>query len=445
MNIVEFRALAEAKEIHTVEIAHPDQLGHLRGKRVPVDRFLRAWQRGVNIADAIFVFDVSCDLVDNEWINSDSGFGDMTLLPDLATTRILTHRPGYAMVFADAKELNGDPQPMSPRTVLAEQIARCEAAGLSPMVATEMENFLCLPDWTPAQTYIQYSSLTDGVELEFCIADMREALMGAGMDVESSNTEYAGGQIEINVTYGEAMRVADDTVLLKSIIKQVAREHGLRATYMPKPWTEEGGSGMHIHTSLNTVGGTNAFADSLEDPNELMRGWLGGLIEHAVSMSLLTSGPTVNGYKRIRPYTFAPTHVTWGGDNRSVLARCIMEADSPANRVEFRSSGADANPYLAIAAVLAAGVDGLERKLDPGTKSEGDKYGTPGDATPLPITLAEAIDAYEGSGLAALLGEKFSTTYLNLARHELGLYTDAVGEEGDEVSDFERDRYIEHT
>ena len=333
---------------------------------------------------------------------------------------------------------------MSPRSVLATQIARCHEAGLSPMVATELENFVCRPDWTPAQDSIQYSSLTDSLELEAAIADMRRALIGAGMDVESSNTEYACGQIEINVTYGEAMRVADNTALLKSVVKQIAREHGLRATYMAKPWAEEGGSGMHIHTSLNDAAGRNAFADSAQEPNELMRSWLGGLMEHAVSMSLVTSGPTVNGYKRIRPYTFAPTHVVWGGDNRTVLARCIMEENSPANRVEFRSAGADANPYLAIAAVLAAGLDGIERNLDPGPKGEGDKYGDPGDAAPLPTTLASAITAFAGSSLADRLGQKFSTTYLSLARHELGLYADAVGDEGDEVSEFERDRYLEH-
>ena len=445
MNIDEFGSWAAANGIHTVEIAHPDSFSHLRGKRVPIDRFLRTADKGVNIADAVFVFDVQCDLVDNPWINMDAGFGDMTLLPVLSTARALTHRPGYAMVFADAKELSGAPQPMSPRTILAEQIARCEAAGLHPMVATEMENFLCRPDWTPAQDHIQYSSLTDGLELETVIADIRSGLIGAGMDVESSNTEYAGGQIEVNVSYGEAMRVADNTALLKTIIKHVAEAHGMKATYMPKPWTEEGGSGMHIHTSLNDQGGTNAFADANEEPNELMRQWLGGLMEHAVSMSLLTSGPTPNGYKRLRPYTFAPTHVVWGGDNRTVLSRCIMEPGSSANRIEFRSAGSDANPYLAIAAILAAGLDGIERNLDPGPKAEGDKYDDPGDAPALPTTLASAIDGFDGSALADAFGEKFSTTYLAIARHELGLYSENVGEEGDEVSDWERQRYLEHT
>ena len=225
------------------------------------------------------------------------------------------------MVFTDAKELSGTPQPMSPRSILAAQIERCEAAGLSPMVATEMENFLCRSDWTPVQSHIQYSSLTDGLEVEAVIADIRDGLIGAGMDVESSNTEYAGGQIEVNVSYGPAMKVADDTVLLKTIIKHVAEAHGMRATYMPKPWTEEGGSGMQIHTSLNDKDGKNGFAESAEEPNNLMRQWLGGLMEHAMSMSLLTSGPSANGYKRIRPYSFAPTHVFWGGDNRTVLSR----------------------------------------------------------------------------------------------------------------------------
>ena len=445
MEMNEFKALSHANDVHTVEVAHPDLFGHLRGKRVPIERFIRSGHNGYNIADAIFIMDIQNDLVDNPWINMEAGFGDMAIIPDLATARILTHRPGYAMVFSNAEELTGSPQPMSPRTVLATQIARCEAAGLSPIVATEMESFVCRPDWSPVQTHIQYSSLTDGTELENVIAQMRDGLIGAGMDVESSNTEYAGGQIEINVSYGDAMTVADNTVLLKSIQKQVAEANGLRATFMPKPWTEEGGSGMHVHTSLRDGTGANAFADSDKQPNKLMRHWLGGLLEHAVAMSLVTGGPTANGYKRIRPYSFAPTHLLWGGDNRSVLARCIMESGSSANRVEFRSAGADANPYLAIAANLAAGLDGIERELDPGPKAEGDKYDDPGSAPALPATLAGAIAAYEGSPLAAQLGEKFSTSYLAMAQHELALYLDAIKEEGDEVSDWERTRYLQHT
>jgi len=215
----------------------------------------------------------------------------------------------------------------------------------------------------------------------------------------------------------------------------------MRATFMPKPWADQSGSGMHVHTSLN-VDGANAFADSDGAPNELMSKWLGGLLEHAQSMSLL-GAPTDNGAKRVRPYTFAPTHVHWGGDNRTVMARCITEAGSSGNRVEFRSAGADATAHLMIAGVLAAGCDGLERGLGIPPMSEGDMYTNPGDCAPLPATLADAIAAYRGSPLADMLGADFSTNYLCTAEHELALAVDN-SPDPEVVNDWERDRFLAH-
>ena len=197
---------------------------------------------------------------------------------------------------------------------------------------------------------------------------------------------------------------------------------------------------MHVHTSLR-ADGTNAFADSDGAPNPLMSNWLGGLVEHAQALTFLGAS-TVNGPRRIRPYTFAPTHVHWGLDNRTVLARCIAEAGSQGNRVEFRSAGADANPYLMIAGILAAGADGLDRQLDPGPMCLGDMYTNPGDCAPLPTDLAGAVAAYTGSGLASELGETFSASYLSIATAEV-----AQGAENnpdvDDVNDWERERYLE--
>ena len=184
----EFHELCEAHGVHTVEVAVPDTQGHLRGKRVPVDRFFATTVNdGCAIADAMFVFDMLNDLPDNEFVNMDTGYPDCHLHPRVETGRILTHRPGYAIVFADATDPHGDPHPLAPRSVLAAQIAKCTDKGLDPVVATEMEFYLCTPDWQPVQNHIQYSSLTDALELEDVLADMRTALIGAGLDVESSN------------------------------------------------------------------------------------------------------------------------------------------------------------------------------------------------------------------------------------------------------------------
>jgi len=441
--IDKFRARCEAAGVHTVEVGAPDTQGHLRGKRVPVRRFFETTiNDGVHLADAMFVFDVQNDLPENPLINIDSGYLDAHLVPDVATGRLLTHRPGYALVFADAFDQHGQPHPLAPRNVLATQISRLQAAGIDPVVATELEFYLLTPELERVQDHIQYSSLTDAMELEGVLLAMRDALAGAGLEVESSNAEYGPGQIEINIGHGDAMTTADDTVLFKSIVKQVAVQHGLRATFMPKPWGDQSGSGMHVHTSL-TRDGANVFADSDGEPNELMSHWIAGLLEHAEALTLLAT-PTANGPKRIRPFTFAPTHIHWGLDNRTVLARSLCEPGSSANRVEFRSAGADANPYLMIAGLLAAGADGIERKLKPPAMGEGDLYSNPGDSVALPTVLGVAVAAYKGSDLARQLGEPFSTVYLCLADHEVALGAEHAGE-GDDVNDWERQRYAEYT
>jgi len=440
LTLEEFQEMCEGHGVHTVEVATPDTYGHLRGKRVPVDRFFAtAHNSALGMADAIFVMDMHNDLPDNEFINMDSGYLDCHLHADVSTGRILSHRPGYALVFADAYAPNGNLHPLSPRTVLKNQIAKCGEVGLDPVVATELEFYLCTPDWQLVQEHIQYSSLMDALPLEDVLADMRQALLGAGIDVESSNAEYGPGQIEINAAYDGALRTADNTALFKTIVKQVAVQHGLRATFMPKPWFEQSGSGMHVHTSLQ-ADGANVFASSDGAPNELMSKWLGGLLKHASSLSLL-GAPTANGPRRVQPYTFAPTHIHWGLDNRTVLARCIVEADSPANRVEFRAAGADANAYLIIAGLLAAGVDGVSKSLDPGPMSEGDKYTEPGDASALPTTLADGIAAYTGSELASAMGEMFSTSYVSIAAAEVEHAAEHAAT--DDVNDWERSRYIE--
>ena len=173
-----------------------------------------------------------------------------------------------------------------------------------------------------------------------------------------------------------------------------------------------------------------------------MRQWLGGLMTHASALSLLGT-PSINGPKRIRPYTFAPTHATWGLDNRTVLARCVVEPGSSANRVEYRYPGADANPHLVVAGLLAAGADGIEKDLDPGTMGVGDLYTNPGDATLLPADLQTAIDAFSESNLAKQLGSEFAKNYASISVAEVALGAEH-SQHTDEVNDWERERYMDH-
>ena len=308
---------------------------------------------------------------------------------------------------------------------------------LDPCVATELEFYLCTADWQPIQQHIQYSSLTDALHIEDVLRAMREALAGAAIEVESSNFEYGPGQVEINTGPSDALTTADNTVLFKSIVKQVAAQHGLRATFMAKPWSDWSGSGMHVHTSLSKDG-VNIFATCEHEPAGLMAAWLAGQLEHAVAMTVL-GVPTSNGTKRMRPYTFAPTHVHWGLDNRTVLARCIVEPGSAANRVEFRSAGADANPYAVIAGLLAAGSDGIERRLTPPPMSVGDMYTHPGESVALPIDTDLAADLFVDSPLAERLGTMFSRSFANMAHHEAALAAEHAPDP-DVVSDWERAR-----
>ena len=444
MNDIEAVAtrLAEAG-ITTVEVATPDCHAHMRGKRVPVKRFVESIAAGsINMADAIYVLDFENDLADSPYINMGTGFLDCSLVPDLETLRILTYRPGYALVFADSYDENREMHPLSPRTVLRGQVEACAKAGYEILAATEMEAYLFTPEWEPIQTHVQYSSLTADLDVELMLLAIREALAGAGIEVEGSNLEYGPGQVEVNTGPTDPVTCADNTMLFKSIVRHIAERHGLRASFMAKPWAEHGGSGMHTHTSLKAADGSNAFASSDGTPNELMGHWVAGLLRHGPSMALIGS-PTPNGYKRIREYTFAPTHIHWGLDNRTVLARCICERGSGANRVEYRSGGADANPYLMLAGLLAAGLDGIEQKYTLPEMGVGDKYADPGDAAPLPVEMSVALENFRNSPMAALLGEKFSTHYVILTEMELTKYLDSAGApDANTVTDWERARYL---
>ncbi len=433
-------AVLREHEVHTVELAATDLFAHLRGRRIPTQRFLASIaSNGANFPEALFAATIECDIVDSPTINMETGFCDVHLQPDLSSARVFTHRPGYAIVFADVHTHGGAPHPMSPRDLLRAQMDRCEALGFEPYVATELEFYLLTPDGAPMTPAVQYGSLTEGQELEVVIADMRRALVGAGLDVENSNTEFGPSQVEINVGPSDALRAADNTVLFRSITKEIARQHGYRASFMPKPIMEASGSGMHVHVSL-TRDDANAFADCTDAPTGPMAHWIAGLLEHAPAMTLLAT-PTLNGYRRFSPYTFAPLVANWGGDNRTVLARCLT-GEGDANRVEFRLAGADANPYLLLAAILAAGCDGLERQLPLPPRADGDTYSDPGAAMGLPITHPAATEAYATSGLAEMLPAPLSEMVSVLAAAEYALIGDQLAASAEAITDIERERYL---
>ena len=271
------------------------------------------------------------------------------------------------------------------------------------------------------------------------VRGITEALAGLGLEAFAFNHEFMNSQYEINLRYADALTAADRAFLLKAAVKDVAAMNGLVATFMGKPFNDQGGSGTHLHVSLNRDD-SNAFhdADGQDGVSAEMRAFTAGVVEHATALMAFLN-PTINAYRRIEPDSLAPTHANWGWDNRSTFVRIPPER-GPATRMELRVGDGSANPYLAIAAVLAAGADGVRRELEPAAPLEGDAYrADPSVAgAPLPATLEEALDALEADELlAAALGPEIVNTFLAMKRFEIERHRAWV-------SDWEIDEYLHH-
>ena len=439
MTLDEARTLLETHGIHTVECAFPDTQGHMRGKRVPTAHFLRSTaEKGFANADAAFYWDVHCELFEMPHYDPAVDIVDMIVIPDLSTLRPITWREGTAICLCNCiSEHSRKPIPMDPRHLLRLQVERARALGFEPVVATEIEFYLLDQDWKPLYETVQCYSLAKSGEYEGVISDIRRTVESFGIVVEASNMEYGPAQVEINMGREGAVEVADSTMIFKNIVKEVALRHGYRTTFMAKPFNGASGNGLHLHGSLERDG-VNVYAERTDDEvlnNELMRRFVAGLCVHMPEMSLIAN-PSVNAYKRIEDYSFAPTNVSWGHDNRNVAVRCIPQAGG-ASRIEYRGAAADANPYLAIAAMLGAGLNGIERSLELPPAAETDAYAD-STQTRLPRTLMAAVDVFEqGSFARDVFGPVFAANYAAIARREGQLY-DA------HVTEWEFKRYAEY-
>jgi glutamine synthetase len=276
-----------------------------------------------------------------------------------------------------------------------------------------------------------------GAEVEPVVTEIKRNLEASGIMVEAWNVEYGPAQVEVNLGHGPPIEIVDATIVLKYVVKQVAAAHGLRATFMPKPYITEAGNGLHIHQSLLGPDGGNAFVEEDDDPplrSKLMRRYLSGLLAHQVELQPVNC-PTINSYKRVEDYSFAPTQVNWGLDNRLVGVRSVV-GHGAATRLECRWASADANPYLVLAGCLAAGADGLERDLEVPPMVTGDPH-VDASLTRLPTELAEALPAFEQSRFVReAYGDLFVDVYVVMLRHELELFAR-------HVTDWERERYRE--
>lgn len=433
------RESLDRQRVHTVECMFADTWGIPRGKRLSTQHFISAaGGTGFAIANVAFTWDMHGVIFPTAFVNDETGYPDMHVVPDLSTLRTAAWKEGTAFCICDTIDpLTEESIPLDGRAILRRAAERIRSLGYEPVAATELEFHLCLPEWEPLYTGTHCYSMQKGAEVEPVVTDIKRTLEASGIMVEAWNVEYGPAQVEVNLGHGPPIEVVDATIILKYVVKQVAAAHGLRATFMPKPYISEAGNGLHIHQSLLGPDGRNAFADSDDAPPlhcKLMRRYLSGLLAHQVELQAVNC-PTMNAYKRVEDYSFAPTQVSWGLDHRLVGVRSVVDSGA-ATRLECRWASADANPYLVLAGCLAAGADGLEHDLELPPITTGDPH-LDASLTRLPTELAGALPALEQSRFAReLYGDMFVDVYLVMLRHELELFAR-------HVTDWEHERYRE--
>ena len=437
-------------EIDTVITAVCDMQGRLIGKRVTGEFFLdHCLEHGTHFCTYLLATDMEMNTPEGFGaLNWESGYGDYLARPDWETLRVIPWLERTAMVLCDAvEEATETMVEIAPRSILRRQIERASALGFRPKMATELEFYLLREsyeeaqekrhtDLTPFGAYNEDYHLFQATKAEPIYRRFRNQMTKAGIPIEFSKGEAAAGQHEVNIHFDDALESADRAVLFKHGAKEIAWQDGHAITFMSKPHHTWTGSSGHIHVSLwDAEGSTSVFptGEKSAEMSDTMRWFLGGLIAGAQELALFMAS-TVNAYKRFAAASWAPVNVVWGRDNRTCGFRVVGKGN--ALRIENRLPGADSNPYLAFAAVLGAGLTGIERQIEPPDEFIGNGYRAT-DAPRIPSALYKAIDCWERSDLAReVFGETAHAHYLNMARIEQETY-DSV------VTDWERGRYLE--
>lgn len=429
----ELRTVVGNGAVDTVLVCFPDMQGRLMGKRVTGRYFVDNVLDGtIEACDYLLAVDVDMTpLPGYTFANWDTGYGDMSAVPDLATLRLVPWIERTAIVLCDlVEEGTTEPIAVSPRAILRRQLARAADLGLSVKIGAELEFFLFKDTYaeakekryhglTPHSDWIEDYHILQTTRDEYLIREIRNGMDAAGVPVEFSKGEAGYGQHEINLVYAEALEMADRHAIYKNGAKEIAAAHDVSITFMAKWTMDDVGSSCHIHSSVWSADGRTSLAvhDS-DDPRELSpttRHWLGGLLAASRELTWLFA-PNVNSYKRFMPDSWAPTAIAWGDDNRTCGLRIVGHGAH--RRVESRIPGADVNPYLAYAGVIAAGLHGIENELEPGPAFSGNAYEAT-DVERIPSTLVEAIDLFEASSIArAAFGDDVHHHLLNTAKQE---------------------------
>ena len=445
MDVKAIQEQIKAAGIDSLRIDFTDLHGVCRSKLVPARRLEEMIEEGLHHAQALYALDLSNNVAMGTGVGDEVEWRDMVIRPDLNTFAVLPHMEATARLIGNAYREDGSPHPVDPRNVLLKVIKRYEEKGLRPVCASELEFFMFTqtgggePEYYNPGLSCVYQ-VNPIIDRQGILRLLQNTFLELGLEIIYLNSEFFPGQFEVNWKYDHALAMADQTFTFKYVCKEIAAMNDLLLTFMGCPRTDGGGSGYHVHLSLSDEKSRkNIFddPDGKEGMSELMLHFLGGQMAHAKEMAAFLA-PTVNSYKRYVPDSFAPFYLGWGRDNRTVYCR-VPDERGASTRVENRLPCASANPYLVMAALFAAGLDGIENKIDPGEPSTGDIYGAePGTFDTVTLYFRDALkDLSESSFMSESLGPELIQAYTALKQHELDRYRTFV-------SDWEFNEYSYH-
>ncbi len=446
----ELEQKVKADQIDTVLVVFTDHYGRFMGKRFDADFFLESITKdGTHGCTYLLTVDMEMDVIEGyQYANWKQGYGDFHMVPDMDTLRLVSWHEKTAMVICD---LEGDvdhlPVAQAPRSILRAQIERAKKSGFSVMSASELEYYLFETSYQeavegayhnlkPAGAYIEDYHIFQGSRWEGYHGSARRHLRDSGVPVENTKGEAGIGQHELNVRYSDVLTMADRHVVFKQCLKEVADQQNLSVTFMAKYVEDQSGSSCHLHMSLfkdgqNTFAGDNDFAGI--KCSDSFRWFLGGWMKH-MPATMVFYAPTINSYKRYQACSWAPTRIVWSYDNRTAGFRIVGRGQSL--RIECRIPGADCNPYLAFAAALASGLDGIKNKIEPPEKYDGDVYQA--DHLPkVPDTLEKAVLLFCNSEFVkSSFGSDVQEHYTHFFKKEIEIFNNAI-------TDWEKKRYFE--
>ncbi|UXA19882.1 glutamine synthetase family protein [Mycobacterium sp. SMC-4] len=442
----ELEELVAAGTIDTVLVAFCDMQGRLTGKRISARLFVEdVIEHGAECCNYLLAVDVDMNTVDGYAISSwEKGYGDMVMTPDMSTLRMVPWQPGTALVMADLSWTDASPVRQAPRGILRAQLDLLARRELDAIAATELE-FMVFDtgfrdawaagyrDLTPATDYNIDYAMHASTRMEPLLRDIRLGMDGAGMFCEGVKGECNLGQQEIGFRYDKALVTCDNHTIYKNGAKEIADQHGKSLTFMAK-FDEREGNSCHIHISFRGQDGSPVFADDSDElgMSPMFRSFIAGQLATLREFTLFYA-PNINSYKRFAEGSFAPTAVAWGLDNRTCALRVV--GHGPGMRMENRAPGGDVNQYLAVAALIAGGLYGIDNELELGDAVDGNAYTSGADR--LPTTLGEAVELFEHSRIARdAFGDDVVEHYVNNARVELKAFNSAV-------TDWERFRGFE--